>query len=73
MFKRIQKKVKIQDSTNKTSLFFGTLSLGLWAILATWLHLGTLQKLNLQLVVNIELLPTYTELEFDVLGLAKSV
>jgi hypothetical protein len=39
-------KMKIQDSTNKTNFFFETLPFSPWAMLATWLHPGALQKLQ---------------------------
>jgi hypothetical protein len=38
--------VKIQDSTSKRNLFFGTLIFSSWAILATWLYLGAPHKLQ---------------------------
>jgi hypothetical protein len=58
---------------NKTNLFFGTLSRSSFAMLATWLHVGTLQKmykkLNIQLVSNIELFMIDTESELGVLDI----
>jgi hypothetical protein len=41
-----KQKVKIQDSMSKTNFFFGTMSLSLWAILATWLNIGVPQKIQ---------------------------
>jgi hypothetical protein len=38
-----KKKVKNQDSMGKTNFFLGTLPFSLWAILATWLHVGAPQ------------------------------
>jgi hypothetical protein len=40
------KKVKIQDFMDKKILFLKSFPYSLWAILATWLHLGAPQKLN---------------------------
>jgi hypothetical protein len=39
-------KVKIQDSVGKTNFFSSTLSLSPWAVLPTWLHVGTPQKIQ---------------------------
>jgi hypothetical protein len=41
-----EKKQKIQDFIGKTNIFFGLLPFSPWTILATWLNLGTLQKLQ---------------------------
>jgi hypothetical protein len=41
-----KKKVKTLDSTCKTNIFFGTLPLSSWAMLATWLRLGVAQELQ---------------------------
>jgi hypothetical protein len=40
------KKVKIQDFMGKPNYFLGTLPFSHWVVLATWLHLGTPQKLQ---------------------------
>jgi hypothetical protein len=39
-----RRKIKIQDFTDKTNLFFGTLAFAI--MLATWMHLGAPQKLH---------------------------
>jgi hypothetical protein len=63
--------MKIQDSSSKTNLFFGTLSYNPWAILATWLHLALkiTKNLNSQTVLNIELFPTYTKSKLNMFGI----
>jgi hypothetical protein len=38
--------MKNQDSMGKTSLFFSTLPFSLWAVLATWLHVGAPEKIQ---------------------------
>jgi hypothetical protein len=40
------KKVKNQDFMGKTKFFFSTLPFSPWTILATWLHVGALQKIQ---------------------------
>jgi hypothetical protein len=40
------KKIKIQDSMGKNNFFFSTLPFNPWAVLATWLHVGALQKIE---------------------------
>jgi hypothetical protein len=40
-----KKKVKNQDSMSKTNFFLSTLPFSLWAVLATWLHVGAPQKI----------------------------
>jgi hypothetical protein len=40
------KKMKKQDSMGKTNFFFSTLPFSLWAVLATWLHIGAPQKMQ---------------------------
>jgi hypothetical protein len=42
----MKKYSKIQDSTDKTNLFFGTLPYSPWAMLATWMHLGAPKQLQ---------------------------
>jgi hypothetical protein len=41
-----QKKVKNQDSMDKTNFFFSTLPFSPWAVLATWLYVGAPQKIQ---------------------------
>jgi hypothetical protein len=48
----LKKKVKIQDFLGKTNYCLGTLSFSHWAILATWLDLGTSQKIQENLIYN---------------------
>jgi hypothetical protein len=36
----------------KSNFFLCTLSLGFWAVLATWLHIGTPQKIHKQPTLN---------------------
>jgi hypothetical protein len=43
---KLEKNVKTQDSMSKTNSFFGTLSFSFSAILATWLHIRTPEKLH---------------------------
>jgi hypothetical protein len=38
-------KMKNQDSMGKTNFFLSTLPYSLWAVLATWLHVGAPQKI----------------------------
>jgi hypothetical protein len=40
------KKVKIQDSMDKTKQKISTMSFSPWAILATWLHVGAPHKIQ---------------------------
>jgi hypothetical protein len=40
------KKVSKQDSIGKTNFFLSTLPFSPWAILATWLHIGALHKIE---------------------------
>jgi hypothetical protein len=40
-----RKKVKKQDFMGKTNFFLSTLPFSPWAILATWQHVGALQKI----------------------------
>ena len=42
----LKEKVKNQDFIGKTKFFFGTLPFNPWAVLATWLHVGALQKIH---------------------------
>jgi hypothetical protein len=44
--KCLKNKMKIQDSMDKTNFFFGTLHVGPWTLLATWLHIGALLKIQ---------------------------
>jgi hypothetical protein len=44
--KKSEKKVKNQDSMDKTNFFLSTLPFSPWAILATWLHIGAPQKIQ---------------------------
>jgi hypothetical protein len=44
--KKKVKKVKTQDSMGKTNFFLSTLRFSLWAVLATWLHVGAPQKIQ---------------------------
>jgi hypothetical protein len=44
--KKKKKKVKNQDSMGKTNFFLSTLPFSLWAVLATWLHIGAPQKIQ---------------------------
>jgi hypothetical protein len=46
MSKKEVKKVKNQDSMDKTKFFFSTLPFSPWEILATWLHVGAPQKIQ---------------------------
>jgi hypothetical protein len=39
------KKVKNQDSMGKTNFFFSALPFSPWVFSATWLHVGTPQKI----------------------------
>jgi hypothetical protein len=39
------KKVKNQDSMDKTNLFLSTLPFSPWAVFATWLHVEAPQKI----------------------------
>ena len=41
-----KKKVKTLDPIGKTIIFFGTMTLSSWAMLATWLRLGVAQELQ---------------------------
>jgi hypothetical protein len=41
-----KRKVKKQDSMDKTNFFLSSLPFNPWAILATWLHVGALQKIH---------------------------
>jgi hypothetical protein len=41
-----KKKVKNQDSMGKTNFFLSTLPFSPRAVLATWLHVGTPQKIQ---------------------------
>jgi hypothetical protein len=41
-----EKKVKIQDSMGKINFFLSTLPFSPWAVSATWLHVGTPQKIQ---------------------------
>jgi hypothetical protein len=60
--------VKTQDSLEKNT---PSLAPCLWAILAKWLHIGVLQKIqekiNLQPILNKNSPPTHMESKFDVL------
>jgi hypothetical protein len=38
--------MKNQDSKGKTNFFLTTMPFSLWAVLATWLHVGTPQKIQ---------------------------
>jgi hypothetical protein len=40
------KRVRIQYSIGKSNFFFGTFALVPWVVLATWPHLGALQKIQ---------------------------
>jgi hypothetical protein len=44
--KKKVKKVKNQDSMGKTNFFLSTLPFNLWAVSATWLHVGVSQKIQ---------------------------
>jgi hypothetical protein len=46
MSKKNRKKVKNQDSMGETNFFLSTMPLSPWAVLATWLHVGTPQKIQ---------------------------
>jgi hypothetical protein len=83
------RKLKTQDSMDKTNFIFGTLPSSLWAILAAWLHVGAHKKIYEKWTYNpfwteITILNrnhhfeqkspwSHTELEFDMLGLPKSL
>jgi hypothetical protein len=41
-----EKKVKNQDSMDKTNFFSRTLPFSPWAVSATWLHVGAPQKIQ---------------------------
>jgi hypothetical protein len=43
--KKKVRKSENQDSMGKTNFFFSTLPFSPWAVLATWLHVGALQKI----------------------------
>jgi hypothetical protein len=40
--------MNIQDLIDKTNFFFGTMLFNPWAVIATWLHLGAPQKLQVK-------------------------
>jgi hypothetical protein len=42
----INKKLKNQDSMGKTNFFLSTLHFSHWAILETWLYVGTHKKIH---------------------------
>jgi hypothetical protein len=44
--KESEKKVKKKNSMGKTNFFLSTLPFSPWALLATWLHEGALQKMQ---------------------------
>jgi hypothetical protein len=44
--KKQRKKVKNQDFMSKTNFFLSTLPFSPWAASATWLHVGTPQKIQ---------------------------
>jgi hypothetical protein len=44
--KKKVKKSENKDSMGKTNFFLNTLSFSPWAVLATWLHVGALQKVQ---------------------------
>jgi hypothetical protein len=44
--KKKAEKVKIQDSMGKSNFFLSTLPFSLWAVSATWLHVGAPQKIH---------------------------
>jgi hypothetical protein len=44
--KKRVKKVKNQDSMDKTNFFFGTVPFSPWAVSATWLHVGAPHKIQ---------------------------
>jgi hypothetical protein len=44
--KKSKKKVKNQDSMGKTNFILSTLPFSPWAVSATWLHVGALQKIQ---------------------------
>jgi hypothetical protein len=71
------KKVKNQDSMGKTNFLFSYLPFSPWVVLATWLHVGVPQKiqikLNIQPILNKNSPWAHTELELDMLGVAKKL
>jgi hypothetical protein len=38
--------MKNEDSMGKTNFFLSTMPFSLWTVLATWLHIGTPQKIQ---------------------------
>jgi hypothetical protein len=66
------KKLKNQDSMDKTNFFLSTLPFSLWVVLATWLHVGAPQKnigkMSLIPIFNKTSPQAHTELELEVLG-----
>jgi hypothetical protein len=44
--KKSEKKVKNQDFMGKTNFFLSSMPFTPWALLATWLHVGALQKIQ---------------------------
>jgi hypothetical protein len=46
MRKKEVKKVKNQDSMDKTNFFFSTLLFNPWVVLATWLHVAAPHKIH---------------------------
>jgi hypothetical protein len=44
--KKEVKKVKNQDSMDKTNFFLSTMPFSPWAVSATWLHVGAPQKIQ---------------------------
>jgi hypothetical protein len=44
--KKKWKKVENRDYMGKTNFLFSTLPFNPWAVLATWLHIGALQKIQ---------------------------
>jgi hypothetical protein len=65
--------VKNQGSMRKTNFLFSILPFNPRALLATWLHVGAFQKINLQPILNKYSPWAYTKSEFDVHGIVKKL
>jgi hypothetical protein len=74
---KIEKKWKLEILWTKQACFFGTMPFNPWAVLATWLHVGTPKKnigrMNLQPVLNKNSPGAHMELKFDMFGVAKKL
>ena len=60
----------------KTNFYFSTLPFSPWVVLATWLHVRTpvrIQEMNLQPILNKNSPQAHMVLEFDMLGVVKSL